>query len=79
MDDIFYQEKKKILEDYPQLEKDADIDITEKFKKYDAKKLIRLQKIRFDKSNLKIKILNNMTNSIIKNLKKKLKNLKRDV
>lgn len=78
-DDIFYQEKKKILEDYPQLEKDADIDITEKFKKYDAKKLIRLQKIRFDKSNLKIKILNNMTNSIIKNLKKKLKNLKRDV
>ena len=78
-DDIFYQEKKKILDDYPQLEKDADIDITEKFKKYDAKKLLRLQKLRFDKSNLKIKILNNMTDTIIKNLKKKLKNLKRDV
>ena len=79
-DNRFYKEQKRILEDYPKLEEDAELNTNEILqKKYDSKNLIRLQKIRFDRSNKKIKNINKMTDTIIDKIRKKIKNLKKQV
>ena len=77
---LFYKEQKRILEDYPKLEEDAELNTNEILqKKYDSKNIIRLQKIRFDRSNKKIKNINKMTDTIIDKIRKKIKNLKKQV
>ena len=79
-DNRFYKEQKRILEDYPKLEEDAELNTNEILqKKYDSKNIIRLQKIRFDRSNKKIKNINKMTDTIIDKIRKKIKNLKKQV
>ena len=79
-DDRFYKEQKRILEDYPKLEEDAELNTSELFeKKYDSKNIIKLQKIRFDKSNRKINNINKMTDTIIDKIRNKIKNLKKQV
>ena len=76
----FYKEQKRILEDYPKLEEDAELNTNEILqKKYDSKNIIRLQKVRFDRSNKKIKNINKMTDTIIDKIRKKIKNLKKQV
>ena len=79
-DNKFYLEQKRILEDYPKLEKDAELNTNEILeKKYDSKNIIRLQKIRFDKSNKKIMNINKMTDTIIDKIRKRITNLKNQV
>ena len=73
----FYQERKRILADYPKLEKEAEIDKAEIFQKGNAKNIIRLQKLRFDRSNRKIEDLNKMTDLIMKKMNEKIKEIKK--
>ena len=74
----FYQERKRILADYPKLEKEAEIDKAEIFQKGNAKNIIRLQKLRFDRSNRKIEDLNKMTDLIMKKMNEKIKEIKKN-
>ena len=74
----FYQERKRILADYPKLEKEAKIDKAEIFQKGNAKNIIRLQKLRFDRSNRKIEDLNKMTDLIMKKMNEKIKEIKKN-
>ena len=73
----FYQERKRILADYPKLEKEAEIDNAKIFQKGNAKNIIRLQKLRFDRSNRKIEDLNKMTDLIMKKMNEKIKEIKK--
>lgn len=78
-DNLFYRERKRILADYPKLEKEAEINDADIFQKREAKRIIRLQKLRFDRSNRKIEDLNKMTNLIVKKINEKIKEMKQKV
>lgn len=75
----FYKERKRIMEDYPKLEKDADISIDGIETKDNDNTLIKIRKIKMAKNSQKMKDLNNMNNFIFKKIKERIKVINKKV
>ena len=73
-DNQFYQERKRILDDYPKLVKEANIE--EADIKQEENKFLNETKLKMDKNSRKMNDLNNMNNFIYQKIKKKLKEMK---
>lgn len=73
-DNQFYQERKRILDDYPKLVKEANIE--EADIKQEENKFLKETKLKMDKNSRKMNDLNNMNNFIYQKIKKKLKEMK---
>jgi len=76
-DNHFYQERKRIMEDYPKIEKEANISFEEVDTKNKEKILLKKQKIKMDVNSHKINNLTKMTNLIFTKLNDKVKDINR--
>lgn len=75
-DNQFYQERKRIMEDYPKIEKEANLSGEEYVAKEEDINKLKEQKIQMDKNSKKMNDLNNINNYIYKKLKAKIKAIK---
>lgn len=75
----FYKERKRIMEDYPKLEKEADISIDGIETKVNDNTLIKIRKIKMAKNSQKMKDLNNMNNFMLKKIKERIKVINKKV
>ena len=76
-DNHFYQERKRIMEDYPKFEKEANVNSEEREINNNNDEL-KQYIIKMDKNSRKMNDLNNMTISILHKLKNKLKEMKKN-
>ena len=75
-DNQFYLERKRIMEDYPKIEKEANISGDEFIVKDEENNLIKQQKIKMEQNSRKMNDLNNVNNLIFNKLKEKIKEIK---
>ena len=75
-DNQFYQERKRIMEDYPKIEKEANLSGEEYVAKEEDINKLKEQKIQMDKNSKIMNDLNNINNYIYKKLKAKIKAIK---
>ena len=75
-DNQFYLERKRIMEDYPKIEKEANICGDEFIVKDEENNLIKQQKIKMEQNSRKMNDLNNVNNLIFNKLKEKIKEIK---
>ena len=69
-DDLFFREHKRIVDNYPNLERDADLPVVEKNNKNLIKKL---HKMKMEKNSRVMKDLNYNNNLLVKKLNKRMK------
>lgn len=74
-DNQFYQERDRIMNDYPKIAKEADLSDTENDKKEESFELENY-KLKMDKNSKIMNDLNNMNNALYKKLKDRIKELK---
>ena len=75
-DNQFYLERKRIMEDYPKIEKEANINEEERYVKEEENTLLKQQKIKMEQNSRKMNDLNNVNNLIFNKLKEKIKEIK---
>ena len=69
----FHRERKRIMEDYPKLEKEADISVDGVEKKDNENPLIKIKKIKLAKNSQKMKDLNYINHFMLKKIKERIK------
>ena len=72
-DDLFFRERKRIVDNYPKLEKEADLPVVEK---NDKDLLKKMHKVKMEKNSRVMKDLNYNNNLLVKKLSKRMKKSK---